>query len=250
MKKVLIICAHPDDAELYAGGFICKYGGKCKIDVLVVTDGRMGSENEKNETVKIRRKEAENAAKFGSFNVDFLEYVDGEVENNIKLRNDIIRKIRTSKPQVILTHKDNDYHPDHRYVSKAVQDSLIAIYCPKYVPEVPAIDYIPLVLFFWNPFELPYSFKNDICIEITSVINQKKMLLLCHKSQFSDDDFLYSEVFGKGKTIYNELHGKAKINIGNENRTDGVAEAFEICQYITPEQFEMRINELKDLLSK
>lgn len=246
--NVLFVTAHPDDAELYAGGFICKYGKRCNINVLVVTDGRVGSEESTDDTVLMRRKEAEQASAYGNFRVDFLEYADGEVENDLKLRNAVIRKIRECKPSVIITHKDNDYHPDHRYVSKAVQDSLVAVYCPKYLPDTEAIDYIPLVLFLWNPFSLPYAFINDICIDITAEIDRKKELVLCHGSQFCEGAFLNSEVYGKGEEIYSSLYGNAAVNVGGLKQEKGYAEAFEICQYITPDQRRERLAELAELL--
>lgn len=234
-EKILIICAHPDDAELECGGFIMKYRTRFDISVLILTNGSRGSrDNLSHDTIlsEIREKEARQAAVYGNYSVFFGCFNDGELMDSLDIRNKIISFIRLIKPVAVFTHRDNDYHPDHRCVSRMVQDSLVAIYCDGYLPEYPAIDYVPAVLFFWNRFDRPSKFSCDLYIDITDYIEEKKQLLEIHTSQFSNKELIESELYKKGRII-NQLYSKMN---------EGYGEAFELCQYLREQDVARYIN--------
>lgn len=234
-QQVLIICAHPDDAEIGCGGFILKYKDVFDFTIIVITNGCLGNNDpiaERESIIASRRIEAINASHFAGVNVIFENYNDGELFNSMELQRKIVYYIRRIKPYIIFTHKDNDYHPDHRYLSKAVQDSLVLIYCAQYMKEIQSIDYIPPVLFFWNKFTYPMQFRCDLLIDITDFIQEKKSYLSYYVSQF-DENQLNDEVFIKSELMYRlydqEEHSSAEKRYG---------EAFELCQYIRDEEKE------------
>lgn len=239
--QVLIICAHPDDAELGCGGFILKYKTVFDFTVVIITNGCLGDNNlnnDRNSIVLARRDEASKAANFAGVNVIFEDYNDGELVNSLELRRTIVKHIRTIKPYLVFTHKDNDYHPDHRYLSKAIQDSLVLIYCTHYMKEIPAIDYIPPVLFFWNKFTYPFKFHCDVLIDITEYIEEKKHYLSFYSSQFNDNQ-LDNEVFTKAELMYEMFCNET---VSSKKR---YCEAFEICQYLRDDEKEQFLQGLK-----
>jgi LmbE family N-acetylglucosaminyl deacetylase len=130
-KRVLVVIAHPDDAEFMLGGTLAHWSTTgTQIHYLVVTDGNGGS-RDPNQTpeqlAQVRRAEQRNAAHIlGVADVTFLGYVDGRVAPTLALRLQIARAIRRVRPDVVVTqdplfHYSPTYinHPDHRAVAEA-----------------------------------------------------------------------------------------------------------------------------------
>lgn len=221
-RKILLFCAHPDDAELCAGGTIKKFTKKgYKVKIIVMTNGNVGN-NEKNlsETTNIRRIEMEKAAKFLNCEIKCLNINDGEVLPKLEYRELIINEIREFKPDIIMTHRCNDYHPDHRYTSILVQDSLVLICSGNYFPKFKPLDYTPITLFFWDRFTKPYPFKADIICDITNEFNDKVYALSFHQSQFQTE--------AECKNILTNINYEIKQDI---NLPFNYIETFEICEY-------------------
>jgi len=186
--KLLVIGAHPDDCEFNAGGLAALYlkeGHNVKF--VSVTDGSAGHhEMSRNELRIVRKKETENVTKLSGVEYKILDNLDGELEptHNNKLK--IIKVIREYKPSLILTHRPNDYHPDHRYTSQLVLDSAYCVMVPLICPEVPALRYNPLMAYVADTFSKPYPFSPGVIVDIESVFNQKIEMLACHQSQVFD----------------------------------------------------------------
>lgn len=81
-----------------------------------------------------------------------LPIPNGGIEPNLLYRAMFIRLIREFKPALILTHRPNSYHPDHRYTSLLVQDSSFVVTVPDNCPEVPALRHNPTVLYMCRGF--------------------------------------------------------------------------------------------------
>lgn len=109
--KVLVVGAHPDDAEMMCGGTICLHNGKGD-DVCIVVATNGNSEN--------RCKEARDAAAALKINeITFLGLIDGVVTDRletVKLLEPIISRL---KPDIIYTHTYKDRHQDHRNIAYA-----------------------------------------------------------------------------------------------------------------------------------
>lgn len=131
----MVIAAHPDDIESWCAGTLAqsvKQGATVRL--LLVTSGDQGSNDPRyeRETVgPMREKEALEAAKrLGLAEVVFLKYPDGEVEDNTKLRGELVEWIRRWRPQVLFTH--DPVHPlppylahrDHRVVGRVALDAV------------------------------------------------------------------------------------------------------------------------------
>ena len=84
-----------------------------------------------------RRAEAEAAGAVAGIEYHGMDNHDGELEPTLENRKKIIRMILSYTPDLILTHRPNDYHPDHRAVGQLTQDASYLVTVPKVLPEVP-----------------------------------------------------------------------------------------------------------------
>ena len=108
MVDLLVFCPHPDDAEFGMAGTVAKLTAAGKTIVyVIVTGGEKGSEDKSMnaETLKtIRREEQLKAAKvLGVKEVEFLDFIDGCLEDNYDLRLAVTRQIRRYKPVAVAT---------------------------------------------------------------------------------------------------------------------------------------------------
>ena len=108
---LLIIMAHPDDAELCCSGTILSSIDKgFSVGMIDLTRGELGTRG----SGKIRTEEANNAAKL--LGVDFrynLELRDGFISHDEESILKVVKIIREFKPKVIITNSKTDRHPDH-----------------------------------------------------------------------------------------------------------------------------------------
>ena len=107
-KIVLGIAAHPDDLDFSSSGTIAHFAKLgAKIHYLILTDGGQGTSDVKispKQLQKIREEEQKNALKIlGGNKVYFLGYPDGNLVNNTDLKKDIVKVIRTVRPDVMIT---------------------------------------------------------------------------------------------------------------------------------------------------
>lgn len=184
-RTILFVSAHPDDTEIRASGFasLCSKAGD-RVIILSITDGSSGHMSiEPIELAAIRRKEAENASSVIGAESMCLNFKDGSLEPSLKNREEMIRTIRKIAPDIIITNRLNDYHPDHRYTASLVQDSSYMLMVPNVVSDTPALGYNPVVMYWGDTFTFPCPFKPDVVISIDSVLNDKFHMMYEHTSQ-------------------------------------------------------------------
>ena len=185
-KRILMIGAHPDDCEIKAGGtahILARQGHLVKF--LSLSNGEAGHHEKYGPSlVESRKAEALSAAKILGVESEVLDNKDGQLEPNIKLRHQVIAKIREFEADIIITHRTNDYHPDHRYTGTVVQDSIYLVCVPAVVPEVKPLINNPVVLYFEDRFTKPNAFAHDIVVDISKELEVKFDALCEHKSQF------------------------------------------------------------------
>ena len=184
--RVLVLGAHPDDAEVAAGGLLVRHRQLGSVVKMVsVTDGRSGHHAiPPDELVGIRREEARKSGELiGAENLTW-DFPDGELQADLKVRSAIIREIRTFKPDLVLTHRPNDYHPDHRAVGQAVQDASYMVTVPHVCPEVAALRTDPVVAYMSDLFTRPNSLRPDVVLDISAEFETVVRMAACHRSQF------------------------------------------------------------------
>jgi N-acetylglucosamine malate deacetylase 1 len=174
--KLRIICfgAHPDDCELQAGGTAALWAAAGHhVKFVSVTNGDIGHWREAGGPLARRRKaEVEAAAKVIGITTEVLDIHDGELLPTLENRRTITRLIREWRADIIMSHRPNDYHPDHRYTGVLVQDTAYMVAVPYFCPDVPPLKSNPVFLFYPVSFQKPQPFRPDIAVSIDSVMEK------------------------------------------------------------------------------
>jgi LmbE family N-acetylglucosaminyl deacetylase len=184
--RLLILGAHPDDADYAAGGTAALYrAAGHDVRMVSLTNGDAGHHRSGGPELARRRK-AEAAASGAVIGAayDVFDSHDGELMPTLENRRQIIRILRTFRPDLVLTHRPNDYHPDHRYTSQLVQDAAYMVTVPPIVPDVPHLQSNPVIAYLPDDFQKPYPFQPVISVSVDSVIDKIIDMLHCHTSQF------------------------------------------------------------------
>jgi LmbE family N-acetylglucosaminyl deacetylase len=184
--RILVIGAHPDDCELKAGGVATMYRqAGHRVKFVSVTNGEAGHHSlMPDELIKVRRAETEAVAALMGIEYEVLTNRDGRLQPTLEARFEIIGLIRRFQPDLILTHRPNDYHPDHRATSTLVCDAAYMVIVPHIVPNVPALRVNPVIAYLSDHFERPVPFKPTIVVDVEPVLEQIIDQMACHRSQF------------------------------------------------------------------
>lgn len=186
-RTLLVVGAHPDDPDIRAGGVACQCAAAGHdVRFVSMTDGRGGHHEQSGDAlVQRRRGEASAAAEVGGLTeYRVLDHEDGHLRPTLEAREEVIRLIREVEPDVVLTHRTNDYHPDHRYTSQLVRDAAYVVTVPNVCPDVPALDYNPVFAYLLDAFERPYPFSPDVVVPVgDDALERKYDMLDCHESQ-------------------------------------------------------------------
>ena len=194
-KNILVVVAHPDDAESFCGGTIAKIVQRGnRVTVVICTNGDRGSHNSQirpSDLVQVRQLEQDRARKIlGIKDVIWLGYRDGELATVSDLRERIIRVIRQQQPTIIISFdpwKHYEFHPDHRVVGFMTGEARMLADLPWICPE--------FTLEGLEPWHVPeqYLFSSqepNHWVDITSTIELKVKSRLAHRSQ---NDFIRCE---------------------------------------------------------
>ncbi len=194
--KLRIICfgAHPDDCELKAGGVALMWAAQGHhVKFVSVTNGDIGHWREAGGPLARRRKaETERADKVLGVATEVLDIHDGELLPTLENRRTVTRLIREWKADIVMSHRPNDYHPDHRYTGVLVQDAAYMVAVPYFCPDVPPLKGNPVFLFYSDSFQKPNPFQADVAVGIDSVIEKKLDALDLLESQFYEGGALGS----------------------------------------------------------
>ena len=189
IKSALFIQPHPDDNEIGAGGTMIKLVQKgIPVYGLTVTEGRGGSNiYTPEELAEIRKVEADESMKItGVKNLGCLGYHDNNPIVHKKLVEDLVKVIREIKPDAIFTVDDkleNELHPVHLAVGKAVREAFFRS-GQAYYPFEDGIKHedshtCRIIGFYFTEDE-------NTIIDITDVYPQKRQAILAHKSQVNE----------------------------------------------------------------
>lgn len=184
--RILYIVAHPDDGEVYGGGTAALWAqAGHAVKFICLTNGNAGHHRlSGNELVDRRSRESLVAAQCLGVAYEILDNPDGQLAPTLYNRNLLIAKIREWQADVVVTHRPNDYHPDHRYTSLLVQDAAYLVMVPNLVSEILPLRKNPVFLYFADHFKKPTPFSPDIAVVIDTVYEQKMGALHAHTSQF------------------------------------------------------------------
>lgn len=254
--KVRIICfgAHPDDNEFRAGGIAAMWAARGHhVKFVSCTNGDIGHWGMAGGPLAQRRTaEVERCAEILGIETEVLDIHDGEIMPTLENRETIVRLIRKWRADIVMCHRPNDYHPDHRYASLLIQDAGYMVTVPFFCPGTPYLKRNPVFLYYQDRFQKPNPFTADIVVGIDKVFEKKLAAVLALASQTLEggcggSEHLYPEDPTKRKAREQEVRRRfdrrfaGTANRFREQLTNWYskeraakikyAEAFEICEY-------------------
>ena len=183
-KKMLVVAAHPGDVLWRCSGAIAKHvqlGGQ--VDVVVLTYGTGGEANElfkagmTMDQARARRKTDLTRAMeiLGVSRFELWDMKDYRFEIDQEKIYKMIKLMRESKPDLILTHHDKDlFNPDHGTIFPYVNAALEAATGQGiFVEGTEPIERAPIFCFEPHASEVN-DFKPNLFVDITDVIEIKK----------------------------------------------------------------------------
>ncbi|MDD3539449.1 MAG: PIG-L family deacetylase [Atribacterota bacterium] len=188
-SQILVITPHPDDAEFGTAGTVARWIAEGKSVIYAVcTNGEKGTDDinmDPKVLATIRKQEQLAAARIlGVEEVIFLDYPDQGLEDTSEFRKDIVRLIRTYRPETVITvdpYRRYIWHRDHRITGQVVLDAVFP-YARDYLsyPDLLKENLQPhkvREVLLWG------SEENNFCVNITSYFDLKFRALSCHQSQ-------------------------------------------------------------------
>jgi LmbE family N-acetylglucosaminyl deacetylase len=182
-KRVLAVGAHPDDIEILCSGTLARYSQMgVKVSIAIATDGTAGHMLiPPTELATIRREEAVRAASLINAQVHPLNYADELLFDDHETRLGFVDVIRETKPDLILTHDPEDYHPDHRATSRLVFNASFVAGLPNVKTKYPAHALTPPLVYFDTLTGT--NFVPTEYVDVTQTYALKREMLQCHTSQ-------------------------------------------------------------------
>lgn len=189
-KRALVLAAHPDDADFFAGGTLAKMiAAGTKVTILIATNGDTDSfELDMVRLAEVRRIEALRAAGvLGVQEVAFLDYHSGELDQLEpgRLRGQFVRAIRERRPDVLFTFDPFapfEEHPDHRAVACAALEAASFSSFPLHYPEQLAEGLEPHLVA-EKYFFAKHPLHANQAVDISDTLQIKVTAFLEHRSQ-------------------------------------------------------------------
>lgn len=222
-ERVMVVVAHPDDAEFSSAGTIARFTeAGYEVVIVQVTSGDKGTARRDISSADLaalrEKEESEAASRLGVKTVEFLRCGDGELVPDLTLREKIVRQIRKYRPDIVISHdpfRPYALHPDHRAVGTATVDSVYpTARDPLYFPEHLEAGLEPhKVAELW----LYGSESPDKFIDISQTLHRKVHALKAHESQV-----------GTAETLEERMRDRAQ-EVGRQGGLE-LAEAFKVIR--------------------
>jgi len=188
--RIIAFGAHPDDAELSAGGAAALWAARGHaVKFVSMTNGDIGHFDMAGGPLAMRREaEVQACAEVLGITTEVLDIHDGELMPSLENRKKVARLIREWQADIVMVHRRYDYHADHRYSGVLVDDAIIVVEAPFFTPDTPPLPRSPVVMYYHDRFQKPAPFEPTIAVDIDEAMDTKMECLSKLPSQFSDED--------------------------------------------------------------
>ncbi len=253
--RIIAFGAHPDDAELKAGGVATMWAAQGHhVKFVSLTNGDIGHFAQAGAPLATRRRaEVEQCANIFGIVTEVLDIHDGELMPTLENRRKVADLIRGWQADIVMCHRPTDYHPDHRYTGILVEDASVIVAAPFFSSQTTATKKNPIFLYYSDNFQKPYPFDPAIIVGIDEVADQKWECIKAMPSQFADahswqasyrqdvpqesearKEFILDLVKSRNASVAEKYRDLLKELYGDEIGSKiKYAEAFELCQYGT-----------------
>jgi N-acetylglucosamine malate deacetylase 1 len=176
----LVIAAHPDDAEIGAGGALLALKSQgAKVGVLDLTNGEPTPQG----TPEIRQKET--LAAMEILGLDWrgkLGLPNRALVADLDARRNVAAVIRQLRPRVLLTHYWEDAHPDHVAASALVDAARFWAKLTK--TDLPGEPHYPERIVYFYSVHLRLHVQPSFVLDVSAHHDRKMEALACYHSQF------------------------------------------------------------------
>lgn len=192
-QRALAVYAHPDDPEISAGGTLATWAAAgTEVHLVICTAGDKGANTAGIDPRALAAHRAGEvaaaAAALGLAGHEVLGVPDGELDNTRELQADLVGRIRSLRPQVVVGPDPTAVffgasyvnHHDHREVGWALLDACApAAGSPLYFPERGDAHQVAGV---W----LSGTLEPDTWVDVEAQVSAKVAALRCHASQLGE----------------------------------------------------------------
>jgi N-acetylglucosamine malate deacetylase 1 len=188
--RIVSVHAHPDDAEILAGGTLALLSALGhEIVIVSLSAGDCGSTiHGPDEIAAIRKAEAAESAALIGASYRWGGFRDMAIFSDDPSRRAVTGLLRELRAEIVLTAAPSDYLSDHEAASQLVRDACFAASIPNYTtpaasPPLPAIPH----LYFMDPIDQRDRTGNltipDFTVNVASTFETKRAMLFKHESQ-------------------------------------------------------------------
>jgi len=205
---ILVIAAHPDDAELSCSGTIAAHVAMGhKVGILDLTQGEMGTRG----TPEIRLRESEDSSRILGLqareNVSFRDVFFKDDESH---HLEIVQILRKYRPEIVLANAVSDRHPDHGKGALVASKACFISGLRKVVTQLDGVEQD-----IWRPKNIYHYIQNnyiqpDFVVDITGHWSKKVESIKAFKSQFFDPDNTEPESFISSPEFFDFIEARAK----------------------------------------
>ncbi|MCX7826245.1 MAG: PIG-L family deacetylase, partial [Verrucomicrobiae bacterium] len=182
-QRLLAVGAHPDDIELLCAGTLARaQRDGVRVWLCVICNGDKGQPKEPVADLgAVRHREMQAAARVLGAPLIWLNVPDGELFEDMRTRRLLIEAFRQSRPDVVICHDPNDYHPDHQAASRLCQAASWFAPSPSHKTASPPMARSPRVFFMDTVIGL--GFEPQLYVDVTATFPVKEKMMRCHVSQ-------------------------------------------------------------------
>jgi len=192
---ILIVGAHPDDAESNAGGTAALWRRRGdEVRIVSVTDGRRGHYDLRyagtpQELIARRREESLIAAEVIGATYGDIGAPEGPGMDETEFELRMMREIRVfgpspgAGPDLVVTHRPLDHPRDHRLAAQLAINACGLAALPLVDPDTMPLKRTPPIAYWFDDYTEGGTFRPDVVVSIDTVLQEKTAMVASHASQ-------------------------------------------------------------------